>query len=132
MGGRRPLGPTPRAAALYLGTGLSGGGPGEPGGWCGADRGRLSPLLLGACRAAIYPGARARARPLPEYWAIGPATRSPGAATLCTRGAALLRPPQGGREQPPPPGSTSSSSLGSYSQCFYPPLSLLCGAPWPV
>lgn len=79
-GGRRPLAPSPRAPALYLGTGL-GGSPGRstgrsaPGGWCGEDRGRRSPLQLRACRAAIYPGARPR--PLPEYWAIGPATRCP-------------------------------------------------------
>lgn len=49
-----------------------------PGGWCGENRGRRSPRQLRACREAIYPGARPRPRPLPEYWAIRPATGCPG------------------------------------------------------
>ena len=63
-----------------------------------------------------------------------PLQAAPGAAALCPRRAPRQRRrPHGGREPAPPGGSTFSPSfsLGSYFPCFS-PVSLFCGAPWPV
>lgn len=87
--------------------------PGEPGGWCGEDRGRRSRLLLRAGRAVFIRGPG----PLREYWAIGPATRGPGSRrplpppSPAAAAAAACR-ERGSR--PPPLGSTFSFSASSF------------------
>lgn len=141
-GNRRPSDP-PRELQLFTWvpaavSGVSGAQHGAhcPGGWCREDSGRRSPRQLRACWAAIYPGARPRPRPLPEYWAIRPATGCPGS-----------------RRPLPPPSSAAAAAaatwregagpssglhllalllLGKLFPVLFPPVSLFCGAPWPV
>lgn len=141
-GNRRPPYP-PRELQLFTWvpaavSGVSGAQHGAhcPGGWCREDSGRRSPRQLRACWAAIYPGARPRPRPLPEYWAIRPATGCPGS-----------------RRPLPPPSSAAAAAaatwregagpsrglhllalllLGKLFPLLFPPVTLFCGAPWPV
>lgn len=109
------------------------GVPDGPGGRCRGDLGRRSPLQLRACRTAIYSGARPGPRPLPEYWAIGPATRcprsrrplpppSPAAAAATWRegaGPLFWAPPSLSPPPPPPRGAipcvSHPFSLSSFS-----------------
>nr|CAI9711925.1 unnamed protein product [Rangifer tarandus platyrhynchus] len=104
-GNRRPPDPS-RELQLFTWvpaavSGVSGAQHGAhcPGGWCREDSGRRSPRQLRACWAAIYPGARPRPRPLPEYWAIRPATGCPGS-----------------RRPLPPPSSAAAAAAATWRE----------------